>query len=564
MRQTCSTTISILRNFYHRHFSSTTKKLPSITKIIPYNHRSQAIQDAQEVLTDYFHNTRALPFTYAEHISKNSKHSLYYLISKLPFSSSGFRRTFQRFLRYNPINEFGFFYESIGIDYVDIDEFLKPNLHFLDDDSVVLAAAFCLSGFGFPWGKLGRLYVEEVSIFSKNGGFLRGRLDGLVSLGFGNEQVVAVCLAFPCLLKGEEVEFGSDFDALLDDLKRVFVDFDLGTSVVGNVDGWFEVCRKIKFFYDLGVAEGVVGKLICKSKSTFILSDYSEDVFVEKVEFFSRLGFEKSEVGVLILSNPNILSIRLHDRVISVSSILDHFGLPEENLLSVKQNYSYVFGRNKMVNLPNILKAMDLHEWFFDRMKCGYHSLFANYDLSSPEDGVDENYVQNLESVKSLRTRSYSFGKLNFFHRIGFGENSFTMKLLVDVHGSPSDLQDRFDFLLNEGVEYSKLCKIISRVPKVLSQEIDGLKKKLDFFVEEIGLPLDYLETFPAYLLYNLEKRIKPRFEFYVWLTEQGWCTKKYTLGSIIAVSHKSFVAQLSRMHPTAPQLWLEQNGNRK
>ncbi|KAL9245250.1 hypothetical protein vseg_018924 [Gypsophila vaccaria] len=560
--KTCSTAIRMVYTLYST--TGANKNLPSITKIIPYKYRTQAIQKAEEVLTDYFHNTRALPFTYAEHISKNSRHCLYDLVSRVPFTSPTlFKNSFQRFLRYNPINEFGFFYESIGIHYVDITGFLRPNLHFLCDDSGVLEAAFCLAGFGFPWGVLGRLYVEEVSIFRKNGKFLKERLDGLVSLGFENQQVIGFCLAFPGLLMGEEADFGGDFGLLLDDLKRVFEGFDLGRSrVVGNVEVWFEVCRKVRFFYDLGVAKGEVGKLIGESKCD--LSDYPEAVLVEKVEFFTRLGLEKAEVGVLILSNPSVLSVKIQDRLITVSSILDHFGLPKQKLLSVKQSYGYVFGRNKMVNLPNILRAMDLHEWFCDSMKCGYHSLFHSYELSGPDDGVDEKYVQNLESIRSGRTRDYSFGKLDFFHGIGFGENSFTVRLLVDVHGSPNDLQDRFDFLLNEGIEFSKLCKIMSRAPKLLNQEIDSLKKKLDFFVEEIGLPLNYLDSFPAYLLYNLEKRIKPRFGFHVWLTEQGWCTKKYSLSSIIAVSNKSFVEQLSRIHPAAPRLWLEKYGNRK
>ncbi|KAK9742758.1 hypothetical protein RND81_03G195600 [Saponaria officinalis] len=560
-----SSTLILLRVLISRHFSNanfSTINVPSLSKIIPYRHRSQAIKQAQELLTDYLHSTRALPFTYAELISNNSTHNLSEIISKVPFSSSDFCKNFQRFLRYNPINEFGFFFESIGIDYVDVGGFLKPNVHFFSDDSAVFDAACCLVEFGFPWDKLGRLYVEEVAIFEKKPEFLSGRLDGLVSLGFSNQQIIGICLTIPCLLKGEIAGLSGDFDALLDDLKRVFVDFDFGSSMVRNVDVWFEVCRKVKVFYDLGVAKGEVGKLMVKGR--LILTDFPEEVLIEKIEFFSRLGVEKAEVGMLILSNPEILSIKLGDRVISVSSILEHFGLRKKKLIFVEQNYKYVFGRNKMANLPNILRAMDLHEWFFHRIKCGYHRLFVNYDLSSPEDGVDDNYARSLENIKSARTCSYSYSKLEFFHGLGFGENGFTVKLLAAAHGSPSDLQERFDFLLDEGIKFSQLCKMISRVPKVLNQDKDSFKKKIDFFRKEIGLPLDYMEIFPSYLIYNLEKRIKPRFEFHGWLIEQGWSTKRYTLASIVSVSHKIFMSQLSSMHPTAPQLWLERYGDKK
>ncbi|KAL9234354.1 hypothetical protein vseg_009234 [Gypsophila vaccaria] len=557
--------LSHLRSLISQHFATShysTVNVPSLTKIIPYKHRSQALKQAQELLTDYLHNTRALPFTYAETISKNSAHSLCEVVSKVPFSSSAFARNFQRFLRYNPINEFGFFFESIGIDYAHVGLLLKPNVHFFDDDYDVFEVACCLAEFGFPWGMLGRLYVGEASVFGMKAEVLRGRLEGLVSLGFTNQQVIGICLSFPCLLRGENVQLSGEFDGLLDDLKRVFVDFDFGSSVSRNVDGWFEVGRKVRAFYELGVKKGEVGELLVKGRS--ILTDFPEEVLVEKIEFFSRLGVENAEVGLLILSNPEILSIKLVDRVISVSSVLEHFGIREKKMKSVQQNYKYVFGRNKMVNLPNILRAMNLHKWFFHRMKCGYHKWFADYALSGPDDGVDEKYHRSLESVKSLRTFSYSYSKLDFFHEIGFGENGFTVKLLAAAHGSPSDLQERFNFLLNQGIEYSQLCKMLSRAPKFLNQENDSFKKKIDFFRDEIGLPLDYMEVFPSYLLYNLEKRIKPRYKFHEWLIEQGLSAKRFTLASIVSVSHKSFMTQLSGIHPDAPRLWLERYGDKK
>ncbi|XP_021755256.1 transcription termination factor MTEF18, mitochondrial-like [Chenopodium quinoa] len=538
-----------------RHFSSNTN-LPTLGKI-PTKYRPQAIKEAQEVVTDYLHTTSALPFSYAEFISKNSVHSLAELMSKVDFSSIYFRKNFERFLRYNPLHEFGFFYESIGIHYCNINDFLKPNVHFFSDDSTVLNVACTLAGFGFPWNKLGRLYVEEISIFEKNPKFLGSKFNGLLAMGFSTEQAVGICLGFPFLLKGEEVGLKGEFDELLDELKRVLIDYDLGDGLVGNVDLWYEVCRKLRLFYDLGVPKRAVGESI--SKSSVVFTDYSEKVLAEKVEFFCKLSVVKADVGLLLLSHPEILSIDIENRVVSVSGFLNHFGLSKNELKLLMEKYSYVFGRNKMSNLPHILRAMDLHEWFFHNMKLGKYPLFGDYDLSSPDEGEDANYVQEMENVKCLRHYSYLLCKLKFFHGIGFGEHGFTMKLLKDVHGSGSDLHERFDLLLNEGIEFSKLCKMISYTPKILNQETDSLKRKIDFLRQEVGLSLEFLETFPAYLIYNLEKRIKPRYRFHVWLAKQGWVKKKYTLSGIIAISKKGFLEQLSCIHPTAPQLWLEQ-----
>ncbi|CAO2834775.1 unnamed protein product [Amaranthus hypochondriacus] len=544
-----------LLQFLFVRFNSTTN-FPCLSKI-PTKYRAQAVQQAQEVIIDYLHSTRALPFTYAEFISKNSIYSLSELISKVHYSSTDFRKTLLKFVRYNPINEFGFFYESIGIDYANISGFLKPNLHFLSDDSTVLDVACTLAGFGFPWNRLGKLYVEEVSIFEKNSEFLGKKFDGLLNMGFGKEQVIGICLAFPVLLKREEAGPGVESDKLLSDLKRVFIDFDLKNYLMGNVDVWYEVCRKIKVFYDLGVEKGIVAGIDGKSKSIFI--DYNDRVLAEKVEFFCKLGIQRADVGVLLLENSEILSIELGNQVISVSGFLEHFGLHKKELRPLLQKFPYIFGRNKMSNLPHILRAMDLQEWFFGRLKLGDHKLLATYGLSSSDEGEDTKYVQNLETIICSRTHSYSLSKLEFFHGIGFGENDFVMKLLFDVHGSPSDLQERFDFLLNEGILFSKLCKMIVQAPKFLNQDLDNLKRKIDFLHHELGLSFEFLETFPAYFVYNLEKRVRPRYRFHVWLTKQGWVTKKYSISGIIAISHKGFLTQLAKIHPTAPQLWLEQ-----
>lgn len=46
-----------------------------------------------------------------------------------------------------------------------------------------------------------------------------------------------------------------------------------------------------------------------------------------------------------------------------------------------------------MVDLLYVLRVMDFYEWFFNRIKCGNSNLLVIYDLSSFDDGLDENYV---------------------------------------------------------------------------------------------------------------------------------------------------------------------------
>ncbi|KAL0294713.1 UNVERIFIED_CONTAM: Transcription termination factor MTEF18, mitochondrial [Sesamum calycinum] len=93
---------------------------------------------------------------------------------------------------------------------------------------------------------------------------------------------------------------------------------------------------------------------------------------------------------------------------------------------------------------------------------------------------------------------------------------------------------------------------------KILNQQESILEKKLEFLCNDMRSSLQYLDVFPGYLCYDLEQRIKPRFELHKWLVDQGLCEKEYSLSTIIASSEKTFVARLSRIHPAAPNKWQE------
>ncbi|KAL6965081.1 hypothetical protein U1Q18_036139, partial [Sarracenia purpurea var. burkii] len=529
-------------------------KLPYLSKI-PSKYRPRAIQEAQQALTDYLHTTRSLPFTFADYITKNSLFSLSQLVAKVHFSPSTFSNSFQRFLRYHPINEFQFFYESIGINRDEISVYLPRKKFFLCDDSRVLDVACELSSFGFPWIWLGKLYREEISIFSENPTELSKKLNGFKDYGFSSVAIIGICLVFPYVLGGDP-ELGGEISLLFDDLRTVFIDFDLMSCVEGNVNAWIEVCRKIRIFYDMGCRKGKAGELMGRRK--FIFIQYPEEVLVKKMEFFNRLSVNKSEIGPLLLERPEILDFDLENPVISVLGLLKHFGMSTRELQSIAQEYPYVLGRNKMANLPHVMRALDLEEWFFNKIRNGNHHLLGTYVIGNPKEDLDKDYNGNLEVIQSSKTRIHTLRKLNFLHSIGYGENSITVRILGHSHGTSTELQERFNCLLRNGIQFSKLCKMIRFSPKILNQNSEILEQKMKFLCGYIGSPLEYLDDFPAYLCFDLEKRVKPRYKFHTWLTQMGLCAKSYSIASMVATSEKNFIARVYGIHPAAPKQWLE------
>ncbi|KAJ4952647.1 hypothetical protein NE237_029479 [Protea cynaroides] len=439
-----------LCSFISLRFSSSLPlcKFPKLRKI-PYRYRARAVEQAQQALTEYLHMTRYLSFTHAEHISKNSVVSLSDLISRVEFSNSNFFRNFQKFLSYHPINEIEFFFESIGIPPSEINGLLSRHEFFLSEKGNILKVAHVLSAFGFPWNRLGKLYKEEIfSIFGETPDALTVRLNGFREFGFDNVSVAGICLAFPFVLNGNDEVIGQ-IDALFGDMRRVFLHFGLTSRVEWNVDSWHEICRKIRVFYDLGCEKGKMGELFGRGQN--VLLQYSEEFLVQKVEFFCRFDVNKADVALLLLQNPEILNYDLESPLISVLGFLKHIGLSEEQLKFVAHEYPYVLGRNKLSNLPHVMKAVDLHQWFFDKIMNGEHHLLTNFVISSPDEYLENEFNLHLERIQTARNHKYMIGKLEFLLGIGFGENVSTMKVFSSLHGSSVELQERFECLLQQG-----------------------------------------------------------------------------------------------------------------
>ncbi|KAL3833078.1 hypothetical protein ACJIZ3_007814 [Penstemon smallii] len=238
--------------------------------------------------------------------------------------------------------------------------------------------------------------------------------------------------------------------------------------------------------------EGLLSCEMGESKSIFL--EYSEEDLVRKIEYFRKLNVEKEQVGLFLLSKPEIFGFDLDDRVILVKELLYDLGLSKKELMSLEQKYPHVFGRNQMANLPHIMRSMDVGECFFERMKKGDHSLLDTYKIHSENGDMDKYYSKNLLKLKAKRSHMHVIHK-------------YAVKALALSNSSSTKLHQRFDFLLSCGIEYSKLCAMVS--------------KKIEYLCKDMGLSLQYLDDFPGYLCHDLEKRIKRRYELHKWLVEK-------------------------------------------
>lgn len=94
--------------------------------------------------------------------------------------------------------------------------------------------------------------------------------------------------------------------------------------------------------------------------------------------------------------------------------------------------------------------------------------------------------------------------------------------------------------------------------PKLLHQSKEMLYEKVNFLCNDVGCSLDCLDSYPAFLCFDLENRIKPRYKMLKWLKEHGLLKKLFSLITVLARSEKSFMINLYSVHPAAPKQWLE------
>uniref|UniRef100_A0A0D3GPZ2 Uncharacterized protein n=1 Tax=Oryza barthii TaxID=65489 RepID=A0A0D3GPZ2_9ORYZ len=407
--------------------------------------------------------------------------------------TSAFPSLLRRHLAFHPLNELPFFLESIGLPPTT-----RSDLMFLADHPSLLPAVAALAHFGFPWSRLGLLFPTVLLRLPPD--LITSRLASLEAcLGpLPRAAIIAACLAFPSLLENDL----SSSDRLVDDLGKVFGRLGPGLGTSNDIDAFLGVCRRTWMFYDAGSEVGGIGDLVgCNNQRVFL--ELEEERIGKMLKFFKGLGMAGEEVGRFLLTNPMVFYLEFGDVVISVPEYLRRVGLAVDEVNAAVEKHPYVVGKNLLQNLPGVLRAMELNHWFLEKISDGGESL--RYDVE-----IERAFLGGMIKMKADKRAQHIDGKLEFLKSIGYGENEIATKIIAVLHSNRDTLQERFDCLLERGLEYKMLCQIVSVFPKILNQGKKMLNDKLNYMTKELGYSVEYLELFPAFLCFDLENRCFP------------------------------------------------------
>ncbi|CAN0914885.1 Transcription termination factor MTEF18, mitochondrial [Linum grandiflorum] len=504
--------------------------------------RRKARRKGQAALLDYLHSTRSLQFLDADNISKNSPQFLEKILGRIDYSEEDIGRSITRFLRYHPVNEFEPFFESLGLKPDDYACFLPEHMMFLTDDSLLLGNYHVLCEYGIPRDKIGRIFIQVPEIFRYHHGVLASKFKACEDAGISRSVIAKVIVCSPHVLVG-----------------NVHVDF---VSVL-------DILRKG------GLALSSVEELLPEN----IHRTWSQ--LLSLVNLLLKNGYNEEQLCSLIRQHPDILFEG--QKTFSVIGLLTKFGTPlhqacavisEGRGIEVGKFWSNLmrcfvffneidmepFEIGKIIRSQPLLLgscALKKSSTLLSRLKSGKMRLCE----AIQKDPLQlKNWVIGLKSEPlgpSDKKRSKLLKK-QFLLDIGFTDNTEELeKALNLIRGKGSELQERFDCMVRDGLNEEDVCAMIKACPLILNQSKELIDMKISLVVNDLGYPISSLVVYPKFLVRAAEF-IKLRLFMYNWLRDQGAVDRILAFSTVLNSSERLFVKQYVNIHPRGPEVWQE------
>ncbi|XP_062003775.1 transcription termination factor MTEF18, mitochondrial-like [Rosa rugosa] len=503
---------------------------------------SRAVRrEAQAALLDYLYGTRGLHFADAENMSKNSPHFLNKLLNCVG-NDKEIRQSVSRYLLYHPVNEFEPFFESLGLKPSEYVHFLPPNSMFLIDESLLLHNYAVLCQFGVARNRIGKIYKEATEVFRYDFKVLQSKLRAYEELGLSRYALVKFIVAAPYLLVG-------DVDVAFVEVLEKLRSLGFETSwVQGNLSesdsyNWRHMLGVLSFLSDSGCSNKQLGVLLGQHPD-FVFEASGGRTFL-LIGIFLKFGCSMSQICSMFLQFPQIEVTKFVSNMRRCFLILHEIKMEFTEIGKIVHSQPLLLGSIALKSTNTLL----LH------LKIGKKEL-SRYIQENPQEmknWVFGRTLRPLELGENLRSKTH---KMKFLLDIGFVENPNKITEAVNqFQGNGWELQERFDCIVEAGLDRDEVCKLIKRYPLVLCQSKKLLEMKIDLLVNHLCYPLSTVLSFPRYLTCGI-KRVKHRVFMYNWLKDQGTVEPGSALSTILYPSDLCFLRKFVNHHPCGLEVW--------
>eukprot|EP01018_Ginkgo_biloba_P012315 Gb_07257 [translate_table: standard] len=265
-----------------------------------------------------------------------------------------------------------------------------------------------------------------------------------------------------------------------------------------------------------------------------------EKDLVPRTSFFEKLGADQDSLKKLFRRFPLILAYTVEHFEKHVA-YLKSVGFTEENVLMMVKAYPQTLSlsiERKMKPRIEFLKNCGLNQQEVAKLLIR-HPTFLGLSF-------DDNLSKKVALLLKVGFESYSC--------------ELAQALSTVTRTSYEKMQITVDLLLSYGLSYEDICYMGKRQPHFLRYSPESIKPKIDYLVNDMSRSIHDLISFPAFLGYSLEDRIKPRHEMMKWLISRGLAKEDFSVNRLLAVSDKDFLAMSSAFfafgHAIAKCLW--------
>lgn len=504
--------------------------------------------EAQRALFAYLHYTRHYTLVDADFIAKNSPRFINSLISRVRVNETDddFGWALRRYLINHPINEFEPFLESIGVKQRDLKLLLPKDLFFLGgDDSVLVDNFHVLFNYGVPRNRMGKIYKEAREVFGYGSGVLSKKFESYESLGLSKSSLVQLFVCCPLLLVGDEVD--SQFVVVLDWLKRIGIETGWFVSCMCSkrTYRWETIIDSIELFHQGGYSEKQMYDLF-KADPKLLLGGLRKKTFLV-IGRLIKLGLDVNEICSCFREHPDMLSSPRMENLMLVIAFLYNIRMEQDAIAHVLYNYMHLLSRHSIKGYKMMSNELGVG-------KASLCQMIQDDPLQFFSLALKRKQKKNINEFRYDPQKHLE--KTSFLRKLGYTDNSEEMEIAMKkFQGRGDKLPERFDCLVEAGLEYNTVVAMVKQVPSILNVRKTALQKKIDFLKNTLGYPIECLVGYPTYLFRDLDT-IYARFAMYEWLKKRNAIDRELCLSTIVSTPEKQFVELFVKAHREGPTAW--------
>ncbi|XP_038681591.1 uncharacterized protein LOC119982340 [Tripterygium wilfordii] len=266
-----------------------------------------------------------------------------------------------------------------------------------------------------------------------------------------------------------------------------------------------------------GLTDTHISKLV-RSFPNVLLAD-TEKRILPKLEFLRSVGVSGGDLVDVVSFGGNFLQRSLDKNIIPFYNFLKNFLKDDDKILRVLKCGTF-FGRKTMLLAPNIslLQQLGVPQSSImllltrkPNVLCRSAENFKTEVEKLVRMGFDHertNFVYALATISLMSRESWEH-KLNVYKRFGWSEDEF----LSAFRSYPTCM------------DYSK----------------ENITRKMDFFVNKLGLAPAAVAKTPTFLGFSMDKRVISRCSVIKTLFNEGLIMEKPALSTLLGISDKRF-----------------------